>query len=257
MTGEYPNFTDDVYGATRSIEDERAHRKRMAAIGYRIFGSMRWGQIGDGHVSARDPELTDHFWLLDYGVPFSQATVDKMVLVGPDGNLVEFDGSHGVGANTAGYNIHYPVFQARPDVVSIAHTHTPYGTPWSANVKPFQPINQESTAFVFDQSLFDDEEVEVLSVDGGHRIAAAAGSSRLCILRNHGLVTMGATVEETVGFFVMAERVAEVHVKAPNAIPISEEGAKIAASTMAQPHNGWRVFHWLMRDIVPDPSVVD
>ena len=257
MSGEYPNFTNDVYGAERSIEAERVHRKRMCAIGYRIFGSMRWGQLGDGHISARDPELTDHFWLLDYGVPFRQATIDKLVLVGPDGNLVEFDGSRGVGANTAGYNIHHPIFEARPDVVSIAHTHTPYGTPWSANVKPFEPISQESTAFVFDQSLFDDEEVEVLSIEGGQRIAQAAGTSKLCILRNHGLVTLGATVEETVAFFVMAERVAEVHVKAPDAKPISVEGAKVAAATMAQPVNGWRMFHWLMRDVVPDPSVVE
>lgn len=257
MSAEYPNFTNDVYRATRSIDEERAHRKRMAAIGYRIFGSMRWGQLGDGHISARDPELTDHFWLLDYGIPFSQATVDKLVLVGPDGGLVEFDGSHGIGINTAGYNIHHPIMEARPDIVSIAHTHTPYGTPWSANVKPFVPISQESTAFVFDQSLFDDEEVEVLSVDGGRRIAEAAGSTKLCILRNHGIVTLGATVEETVAFFVMAERVAEVHVKAPNAKPISEEAAKVAASTMSLGESGWRMFHWLMRDIVPDPTVVD
>ncbi len=257
MVGDYPNFTSEVYRAERTIAEERAHRKRMCALGYRVFGAMRWGQLGDGHISARDPEWTDHFWLLDYGVPFGQATVDTLVLVGPDGNLVEHEGSRGSGINTAGYNIHHPILEARPDVVSIAHTHTPYGTPWSANVKPFEAISQEATAFVFDQSMFDDEEVEVLSVDGGRRIAAAAGASRLCILRNHGLVTLGATVEETVGFFVLAERVAEVHVKAPNAKPISDEAAKIAAASLADPESGWRSFHWLLGSLVPDLTCVD
>ncbi len=258
MTDEYPAFGDSQFGATRSIEDEREHRKRMCAIGYRIFGSLRWGQLGDGHISARDPELTDHFWLLDYGIPFREATTSRLVLVGPDGVVVDGGPDASIGAvNTAGYNIHWPVLAARPDAVSAAHTHTGFGTPWSANVRPFEAVSQESTAFVFDQSMFDDEEVEVLSIDGGHRIAAATGSSKLCILRNHGLLTVGSSVEEAVGWFVMAERVAEVHVKAPDARPISDDAAKVAAATMAVPQTGWRSFQWLQRDLVPDTSVVD
>ena len=146
---------------------------------------------------------------------------------------------------------------ARPDAVSAAHTHTAFGTPWSANVQPFRAISQESCAFVFDQALFDDEEVEVLSTDGGKRIAAALGDAKLCILRNHGLLTVGKTVEESVGWFVMAERVAEVHVKAPDGKPISDESAAIAASTLAPAETGWRMFQWLRRTLVPDLSVVD
>ena len=57
----YPPFNGvEPYGTVRSVAAERAHRKRMCALGYRIFGAMRWGMLGDGHVSARDPELTDH-----------------------------------------------------------------------------------------------------------------------------------------------------------------------------------------------------
>ncbi len=247
---EYPAFDGvEPYGTVRSIADERAHRKRMCAIGYRILAAQRWGQLGDGHVSARDPESTDHFWLLDWGVPFGEATVDRLVLVGP-GEGVE-------SVNTAGYNIHAPILAARPDAVSATHTHTQFGTPWSANVEPFRAISQESCAFVFDQAMFDDEEVEVLSIDGGKRIAAAIGDAKLCILRNHGLLTVGQTVEAAVGWFVMAERVAEVHVKAPAGKAISDEAARIAAHTLSPESTGWRVFHWLQRSLVPDPTVVD
>lgn len=250
----YPPFPGvEPYDTVRSVDDERIHRLNVCALGYRIFGSMRWGQLGDGHISARDPEWTDHFWLLDWGIPFSQATTERLVLVGPGGRVRDRSGDYTGAVNTAGYNIHGPVLEARPDVVSAAHTHTPYGTPWSANVRPFSAISQESCAFVFDQGLFDDEEVEVLSYDGGKRIAAATGSAKLCILRNHGLLTVGQTVEEAVGWFVMAERVAEVHVKAPNAIPISDESAAVAASTLGVPHAGWRLFQWIAAGL-PDPG---
>jgi ribulose-5-phosphate 4-epimerase/fuculose-1-phosphate aldolase len=80
---------------------------------------------------------------------------------------------------------------------------------------------------------------------------------KFCILRNHGLLTVGRSVEESVGWFVMAERVAEVHVKAPNARPISDEAAAAAASTLAPHPVGWRMFQWLQRSLVPHRSVVD
>lgn len=255
---EYPGFEGvEPFEVVRSVEAERAHRKRMCAIGYRIFAAQRWGQLGDGHISARDPELTDHFWLLDWGVPFGEATVARLVLVGPDGEVKDAHGQPTGAVNTAGYNIHAPILAARPDAVSAAHTHTQFGTPWSANVEPFRALSQESCAFVFDQSLFDDEEVEVLSTDGGERIAAALGDNKLCILRNHGPLTVGQSVEAAVAWFVMAERVAEVHVKAPIGVAISDESARVAAATLAPEHSAWRVFQWLQRSLVPDISVVD
>jgi ribulose-5-phosphate 4-epimerase/fuculose-1-phosphate aldolase len=254
----YPPFNGvEPYGTVRSVAAERAHRKRMCALGYRIFGAMRWGMLGDGHISARDPELTDHFWLLDWGVPFAEATVHQLVLVGPGGEVKDADGNATGAVNTAGYYIHHPLLAARPDIVSASHTHTAFGTPWSANVEPFRALSQEACAFVFDQALFDDEEVEVLSIDGGKRIAAALGNRKFCILRNHGLLTVGRSVEESVGWFVMAERVAEVHVKAPNGRPISDEAAAAAASTLAPDSVGWRMFQWVQRSLVPDRSVVD
>ena len=247
---EYPGLDGvEPMNAVRSIEAERQHRKEMAAAGYRIFAAQRWGQFGDGHVSARDPELHDHFWLLDWGVPFRSATAEQMVLVGPGGEVKDGDGNATGAVNTAGYNIHAPVLAARPDVVSAAHTHTQFGTPWSANVEPLRALSQESCAFVFDQAMFDDEEVEVLSVDGGKRIAAAVGESKLCILRNHGFLTVGSSVESAVAWFVMAERVAEVHVKAPQGKAISDDAARIAAATLSQEGTAWRVFQWLRRSL--------
>ena len=82
------------------------------------------------------------------------------------------------------------------------------------------------------------------------------GAAKLVTLRNHGLLTVGRTVEEAVGWFVMAERVAEVHVKAPDGKAISDAAARIAARTLQPTQVGWRLFQWLQRSLVPDPSVV-
>jgi ribulose-5-phosphate 4-epimerase/fuculose-1-phosphate aldolase len=117
----------------------RAHRKRRLALAYRVFGAMGWGSLGDGHISARDPERPDCFWLGRYGVPFKYMTTDDLVLVRGDGT-VEGRGH----INMAAYYIHSPVHEARPEIVSAAHCHTPYGTPFSANVTKLAPISQES-----------------------------------------------------------------------------------------------------------------
>lgn len=255
MLASYPDITYDAMPPeVTDLEDLRLLRKWEAAIGYRVFAAMRWGQLGDGHVTARDPILTDHFWVLGYGIPFSAATIDNLTLVGPDGQGVQGPTHNGV--NFAAYNIHWPIFDARPDVVSAAHTHTPFGTSWSANVQPFSALSQESCAVVFDQSMYMGEDLEIVDPSGGRAIARAMGDTKVCIIRNHGLLTAGGSPGEAVGWFVMAERVAEVHVKASSPVPISDEAAKEVATTLASSAMGWRVFQWLARDLVPDPSVV-
>lgn len=251
----YPDITYDALPPTvDDPEDLRLLRKWEVALGYRIFATMRWGQLGDGHVTARDPVLTDHFWVLGYGIPFRDATVDNLTLVGPDGAGV--DGPTANGVNFAAHHIHWPILDARPEIVSAAHTHTAFGTPWSANVAPFRAISQESCSLVFDQSLYEGEDLEVISTEGGAAIARAMGTTKVCILRNHGLLTAGGSPGEAVGWFVTAERVAEVHVKAPDARPISDEAAKAVEASLGASDMGWRVFQWLARELVPDPSVV-
>ncbi len=234
-------------------EELRAHRRRRLALAYRVFGALRWGSLGDGHISARDPLRPDHFWLARYGVPFGAVTVDDLVLVAPDGSVAEGEGW----INPAAYHIHAPIHEARPDTVAAAHTHTQFGTPFCALVQPLRPISQESCAFFEDHAVFDDEEVNIESTDGGKRIAEALGPHRAVLLRNHGTLTVGASVDECVGWYLMLERACEVHVKTPDAVPISAEAARAAYSTAGSGDSGWQVFQWLLRTHVRDPSVVD
>lgn len=236
-----------------SLEELRAHRKRATAIAYRLFGELGWGLLGDGHISARDPEREDAFWLLKYGVPFNRATVADLVLVGPDGTVLEGAGD----INMTAFYIHAPVHEARPDVVCAAHTHTAYGTPWAANVEPFRMICQEATAFFEDHTVFDGEEVQVSDLETGKRIAAALGGAKATMLRNHGPLTVGRSVEEAIGWFLELERVAEVHVKAHRAKPISDDAARVASREIGHPASAHTAFAYAVGSKLPDPSVVD
>jgi ribulose-5-phosphate 4-epimerase/fuculose-1-phosphate aldolase len=236
----------------------RAHRQRRLALAYRVFGALGWGALGDGHISARDPELVDSFWLGRYGVPFRYMTVDDLVLVGPDGSLTAgADPDRRGFINRAAYYIHGPVHELRPDVVSAAHCHTPYGTPLSAQVRRLEPVSQESCAFYNDHEVFDDHEVSIQSTDGGKRIGAALGDSRAIILRNHGLLTVGQTVDAAVGYFVMMERSAEVQVKAGVTAQRIDHDAAQRTHDEFDEVAAWQAFQWLVRTYVPDPSVID
>ncbi len=241
--GLFEQFIAEPEGA--SLDELRAWRRERAALAYRTMAASRWGELGDGHVTARDPERLDHFWLLRYDVPFPEATADAMVLIGPDGKPAE---GQGVTINVAAYFIHSPILAARPDVISAVHTHTPYGTPFSAFVEPLAMMSQESCAFVDRQAVWDNEMVDVLDIESGKDLAAALDDKRLVTMRNHGLLTVGASVDEAMGWFILAERAAETHVKArQGGKPISDEAARAAAESMAPTDTALKVFDWVTR----------
>lgn len=246
MTQQMTQPMTDLVDAAH-LEAERLHRQQQVVQGYRIFGSYGWGDDGSGHISARDPMHTDSFWLLKYGVPFGKATLADLVLVGPDGSA-HGDDADGAPINPAAFCIHAPIHAARPDVVSVAHTHTGYGTPFAALVRPIRAVSQEACAFHDDQAVFDGEELDVLDLAIGARLAAALGRNRLLIMANHGLLTAAATVGQAVAFFVLAERSAEVEVKVgAEARVVSGAAAAAVYRSVGTPSNGDEVFAWLCR----------
>ena len=213
---------------------------------------MRWGDLGDGHITARDPELTDHMWLLRFPCGFERATVHDLVLVRPDGSTAD-----GTEINMTAYNIHHPIHEARPDVIGVAHTHTPFGTPFSATGRPLEAITQEACTFHDRWAFFDDEEVQILNRNGGERIADALGDKQVGILRNHGLISTGDSVGETIAAFVTLERVTEALIKTPNARPISDASATVARDDLVNYRSLELAFEFLVSRHVGDPFVVD
>jgi ribulose-5-phosphate 4-epimerase/fuculose-1-phosphate aldolase len=213
----------------RTIEEERIHRKQMLACAFRIFGTFGFDEGVAGHITARDPEKLDHFWVNPFGKSFKQISVSDLILVNADGQVVEGDAP----VNAAAFAIHSQVHAARPDVVAAAHSHSLYGKAWSALGRLLDPITQDACVFYGDHALFDDYTGVVLDLEEGKRIAHALGDHKAVILRNHGLLTVGHSVEEAAWWFVTMERTCQAQLLAEAAgspVLIDREMAELTAS---------------------------
>src|SRR4051795_11367126 len=198
----FPEFTN--------VDDERRYRKQHLAAAFRLFGHFGFDEGAAGHITARDPELLDHFWVNPLAMNFKQIRVRDLLLVNDRGEVV--DGNWPV--NRAAFVIHSAIHAARPDVVAAAHAHSVHGKAWSSLRRPLDPLTQDATAFYRDHVVFDDYTGVVLDVEEGKRIAHALGGNKAVILRNHGLLTGGTSVDSAVWWFITMERSCQVQLVA-------------------------------------------
>src|SRR5258707_5629529 len=110
-----------------SPAEERRHRKQRLAAALRLFARFGFDEGVAGHITARDPERPDHFWVNPFGMYFGKIKASDLILVNHKGEVVE--GKHLV--NGAAFAIHSEVHKARPDVVAAAHSHSAYGRTWA------------------------------------------------------------------------------------------------------------------------------
>lgn len=240
-----------------SLEEERLHRKQRLAGAFRLFGAFGFSEGVAGHITARDPILTDHFWVNPFGMHFSHIRVSDLVLVNHSGEVVEGD----YHVNRAAFAIHSQVHELRPDVVAAAHAHSIYGKSWSSLGRLLDPITQDACAFYEEHGLFDDYTGVVYDTQEGRRIGAALGNRKAAILRNHGLITVGQTVDEAAWWFITMERTCQAQLMAEAAgkpIPIGHESAKHTQTQVGTPLVGWFAFQPLYNKILRDqPDLLD
>ena len=117
------------------MEEERRHRKQRLAAAFRVFGRLGFAEGTAGHITARDPELSDHFWVNPLGMSFRQIRVKDLLLVNHEGEVVE--GSWPL--NLAAFVIHSQIHAARPDVV----VRGPLA--FGATARPGRPCGDRST----------------------------------------------------------------------------------------------------------------
>ncbi len=232
----------------RTLADERLHRKQMLAAGFRLFSKFGFDEGVAGHITARDPELTDHFWVNPFGMHFGHIRVSDLMLVRHDGKIVE--GNQPL--NQAAFAIHSEVHAARTDVVGAAHSHSLHGKAFSSLGKLLAPLTQDACAFYDDHALFDDYTGVVLDTEEGKRIAYTLGERKAVILRNHGLLTVGHTVEEAVWWFVTMERSCQAQLLADAAgspIAIPHDMARHTMGQVGSHMAGWFSFQPLFARI--------
>jgi ribulose-5-phosphate 4-epimerase/fuculose-1-phosphate aldolase len=234
-----------------SVEEERLHRKQRLAAALRLFARCGFDEGVAGHITARDPERLDHFWVNPFAMHFSQIKVSDLILVNHEGTVVEGDRP----VNGAAFAIHSQLHAVRPDVVAAAHSHSMHGKAWSALGRLLDPITQDSCAFYDDHALFDDYTGVVLDLDEGKRIGAALGDCKAVILRNHGLLTVGHSVDEAAFWFFAMDRSCQAQLLAEAAgtpVLIDPEMAALTAKQVGNHDAGWFGFQPLYDVLVAE-----
>ncbi len=232
-------------------EETRRYRKERLAAAFRLFARFGYDEGVAGHITVRDPERPDCFWVNPFGMYFGHIRVSDLILVNHAGEVIE--GAAPV--NGAAFAIHSRVHAARPDVVAAAHSHSLHGKAWSSLGRLLDPITQDSCAFYEDHAVFDDYTGVVYETSEGDRIAQALGPRKAVILRNHGLLTVGKSVEEAVWWFITMDRSCHAQLLAEAAGKpawISHEAALVARGQIGSELAGWFQFQplwqWITRE---------
>lgn len=240
-----------------SVEDERRHRQQRLAAAFRLFALLGYDEGVAGHITARDPERSDRFWVNPFGADFSRIRCRDLVLVDDHGQVVEGDRE----VNTAAFVIHSQVHAARPEVVAAAHAHSVHGKAWSTLGRLLDPLTQDACAFYHDHALFDDYTGVVLQAEEGKRLAHALAGNKAVILRNHGLLTVGHTVDEAAWWFIAMERSCQAQLLAQAAgapVAIDAAMAELTRSQVGTQRAGWLGFQPMYERIVAEqPDLLD
>lgn len=172
---------------------EKLLRCKLAAF-YRLADLFGWSQLIYNHITVRVSSEQEHFLIVPFGLLYSEVSASSLVKVNLQAELID-RGSTNLGVNKAGFTLHSAIYAARPDIKCIVHIHTPAGAAVSAMKCGLLPLSPESlclgevTYHDYHGILVDEEEKVLIQKNLGPR-------SKVLILRNHGLVTMGETVEE-------------------------------------------------------------
>uniref|UniRef100_G3U364 Alpha-adducin n=1 Tax=Loxodonta africana TaxID=9785 RepID=G3U364_LOXAF len=186
---------NDLRGSDSIAYDkgEKLLRCKLAAF-YRLADLFGWSQLIYNHITTRVSSEQEHFLIVPFGLLYSEVTASSLVKINLQGDVVD-RGSTNLGVNQAGFTLHSAIYAARPDVRCVVHIHTPAGAAVSAMKCGLLPISPEALSLGevayhdYHGILVDEEEKVLIQKNLGPK-------SKVLILRNHGLVSVGETVEE-------------------------------------------------------------
>ncbi len=248
LSGKFAKAQLQVFPGPPIFEDkyaEREYLKGRLALAFRIFGKLGFDEGVAGHITLRDPVDPHTFWVNPFGVAFSLMRSSDLILV--DHKATVIDGGPCRLLNTAAYMIHSAIHKARPDVMCAAHSHSIYGRAFCALGRELDMITQDSCAFYNDHVVYDQFNGVVLAEEEGHNIAKTLGNKKAAMLGNHGLLTVGQTIEAAVFWFCSLEKCchaqlmvdAAVGGRGGGSVKIHKEDAAFTYKTVGTPTAGW------------------
>nr|XP_057921194.1 adducin 3 (gamma) a isoform X2 [Doryrhamphus excisus] len=255
---------NDLYGVEPStmVKGEKLTRCKLASL-YRVVDLFSWAHFASSYITARISKEQDHILIIPRGLSFAEASASNLVKVNIIGEVIE-QGSTNLSMDSAGFSPHAAIYAMRPDVRCVIHVHTPAMAAVSSMKCGILPISQESLIlgdiayFNYQGSLDDPEERKELQ-------KALGPTAKVLVLRNHGMVALGETLEEAFYYIYNAQYASEIQVNAiscaggiDNLILLDQEKYKsrvytVAAEVSAVIHSPfkWKVgemeFESLMR----------
>ena len=240
-----------------SVEEERAHRKVKLAGALRVFGRLGFGEGVAGHITVRDPEYPELFWVNPFGMSFRHIRSCDLILVDHAGHTVVGDNP----VNRAAFVIHSAIHEARPDVVSAAHAHSVFGKAFSSLHTPLLPLTQDACVFFEDHDVITEGGGEVVFDAEAGRVLASKLRGKAAIHSNHGLFAVGGSVDEAAFWFISLERSCQSQLLAAAAgtpVEIRPEWARSTRDLTGHPYAGWLSFQPLWQEICrTDPEIYE
>ncbi|SCV05794.1 LANO_0H15324g1_1 [Lachancea nothofagi CBS 11611] len=191
--------------------EERSHILKHMACAFRVFGRKGYSEGSAGHISVRDPMDPETFWINPLGRHFSLMRVSDLVHIDGKGNILP-DGNQAV-INRAGFKIHSHLHRARPDVNAACHAHSVHGKAWSSFGREVEMLNQDACTFYKKHTVYENFGGVVLEDEEGERLAKTLRDNKAIILQNHGILTVGETIDEAAYLFTLLERTCEVQLQ--------------------------------------------
>ncbi|XP_024115267.1 adducin 3 (gamma) a [Oryzias melastigma] len=204
---------NDLYGVESStmVKGEKLTRCKLASL-YRLVDLFSWAHFPNSYITGRVSKELDHILILPRGLSFAEAAASNLVKVNIIGDVID-QGSTSLSINPAGFSPHAAIYSMRPDIRCIVHVHTPAAAAVSSMKCGILPISQEALilgdiAYYNYQGTLDDQEER-------RELQKALGpTAKVLVLRNHGVVALGETIEEAFHYIYNAQYACEIQVSA-------------------------------------------
>ncbi|CAN9510097.1 unnamed protein product [Ophioblennius macclurei] len=204
---------NDMYGveSTTLVKGEKLTRCKLASL-YRLVDLFSWAHFANSYITGRVSKEQDHILIIPRGLSFAEASASNLVKVNIIGDVID-QGSTNLRVDPAGFSPHAAIYSMRPDVRCVIHVHTPATAAVSSMKCGILPISQEALIlgdiayYNYQGSLDDQEERRELQ-------KALGPTAKILVLRNHGVVALGETIEEAFHYIYNVQYACEIQVNA-------------------------------------------
>ncbi|HTP70829.1 MAG TPA: class II aldolase/adducin family protein [Burkholderiaceae bacterium] len=216
--------------------DEHALRVRLAAC-YRVFAMLGWVEMIYNHITVRLPGTDGHFLINPFGLHYTEVTASNLVKIDIDGRVI---GESRWPVNPAGFTVHAAIHRGLPDAHCVMHTHTTAGCA-VAGAQGGLSMDNFYSAQLHGRVAYHDFEGITVHADEGPRLLRSIGDRPAVILRNHGLLSWGRTIEQAFVVLWTLQRACDIQTAGAAlgpTIPISEAVQRKCAVDSFQFHPG-------------------